>query len=541
MCGASLEGKVLAVEGEDIKLHLSIDGNQDEGEGSRFKYAPPTGNTMYSMLVVGTSARLYFPDESRNEPLVSGCVRSNGISCAKTSDTTKRYFGTEHGSELEMTPSALNIKINGASQINALKSNTQSGFSLETDLHFLSDNIIKNGSSSESYPDFDDEPQVGQMPEPEPPKEEEKGFNWGLLAVVASVATFGLATTVGVMAIGAIAGSAVVGAYKGAKNSIESQKAANGDVDCLEVIKTGFTGAVTGAKDMVITEACVAYDTLNQTASSIFDICTCGTFHNECEDFSEWSHKFFKDKAPYKNSYEFEQYLLNVALIADGAVKFGNMIDGISSGGGGFTLAFEGGYGESFAGAVPSIAAAGELGSMAVGVGAFYNAVKNGSSSNSSFNDFNAENATNKQKGNYGEYKSEDNLINNEAIKKEGYDLESVGRDAPATPNDKIVKGIDGLYKNKNPNSNIKYVIDEAKFGSSKLGKTKDGLQMSDDWIKGNKRILKAVDGDEDLARKISKALDKGQVERVLSKIDSNGNVSTYRLDSSGKVIGIWP
>ncbi|WP_353846320.1 MULTISPECIES: hypothetical protein [unclassified Clostridium] len=592
LCGASLEGKVLAVEGEEVKLHLNIDEKQDEGQGSLFKYAPPTGNTMYSMPVVGTSARLYFPDESGNEPLVSGCVRSNGSSCAKTSDTTKRYFGTEHGSELEMTPCALNIKggsaspisisiddsvgikitspkkltlsadseiimktpknvkINGVSQINALKSNTQSGFSLETDLHFLSDNVINNGSSSESYPDFDDEPQAGTMPEPEPPKEEKKGFNWGLLAVVAiatvavvaSVATFGLATTVGVMAIGAIAGSAVVGAYKGAKNSIESQKAANGDVNCLDVIKAGFTGAVTGAKDMVITEACVAYDTLNQTASSIFDICTRGTFHNECEDFSEWSHKFFKDKAPYKNSYEFEQYLLNVALIADGAVKFGNMIDGIASGSGGFTLAFEGGYGEAFAGAVPSIAAAaGELGSMAVGAGAFYNAVTNGSSSNSSFNDFNAENATNKQKGNYGEYKSEDNLINNEAIKKEGYDLESVGRDAPATPNDKIVKGIDGLYKNKNPNSNIKYVIDEAKFGSSKLGKTKDGLQMSDDWIKGNNRILKAVDGDEDLARKISKALDKGQVERVLSKIDSNGNVSTYRLDSSGKVIGIWP
>ncbi|WP_252237268.1 MULTISPECIES: hypothetical protein [unclassified Clostridium] len=183
MCGASLEGKVLAVEGEEVKLHLSIDGNQDE---------------------------------SGNEPLVSGCVRSNGSSCAKTSDTTKRYFGTEYGSELEMTPSSLNIKggsaspisisiddsvgiritspkkltlsadseiimktpknvkINGVSKINALKTNTQSGFSLETDLNFFSDNVISDGNSSESYPDFDDEPQAGQMPEAEPPKEEKK-------------------------------------------------------------------------------------------------------------------------------------------------------------------------------------------------------------------------------------------------------------------------------------------------------------------------------------------------------------------------------
>ncbi|WP_286674676.1 hypothetical protein [Clostridium sp. VAP51] len=35
--------------------------------------------------------------------------------------------------------------------------------------------------------------------------------------------------------------------------------------------------------------------------------------------------------------------------------------------------------------------------------------------------------------------------------------------------------------------------------------------------------------------------LDKGQVERVLSKIDSNGNVITYKLNSLGKIIGIWP
>ena len=74
-----------------------------------------------------------------------------------------------------------NVKVNGVSQINALKSNTQSGFSLETDLHFLSNNIIKNGSSSESYPYFEDKPQAGQMPEPEPPKEEKKDLIGGYL------------------------------------------------------------------------------------------------------------------------------------------------------------------------------------------------------------------------------------------------------------------------------------------------------------------------------------------------------------------------
>lgn len=96
-----------------------------------------------------------------------------------------------------------------------------------------------------------------------------------------------------------------------------------------------------------------------------------------------------------------------------------------------------------------------------------------------------------------------------------------------------------------NPDSNIKYVIDEAKFGSSKLGNTKDGMQMSNDWLTGkntNKsRILKAVDNDTDLSRSIVDALENNQVERVLSKVDSMGKVRTYRLDQNGKIIGEWP
>ena len=89
------------------------------------------------------------------------------------------------------------------------------------------------------------------------------------------------------------------------------------------------------------------------------------------------------------------------------------------------------------------------------------------------------------------------------------------------------------------------YIIDEAKFGKAQLGKTDDGKQMSDDWllgsVTGNNRILDAVDGDEELAYKIMEALKKGQVERVLSKVDADGNVVTYRLDSQGNIIGIWP
>ncbi|KOP69393.1 hypothetical protein AMS59_23425 [Lysinibacillus sp. FJAT-14745] len=142
--------------------------------------------------------------------------------------------------------------------------------------------------------------------------------------------------------------------------------------------------------------------------------------------------------------------------------------------------------------------------------------------------------------------KSSDNLLNNQSLKDAGYDLKPIGRGAPSSVNDKIVKGIDGLYQNKNTDSNIKYVIDEAKFGSSQLSKTpKDGPQMSDGWLTGSEtgksRILEAVDGDKKLAGKIETALEEGEVERVLSKVDSSGNVKTYRLDAKGDIIGEWP
>ncbi|NRT72213.1 phage baseplate assembly protein V [Clostridium beijerinckii] len=110
LSGASLEGKVIDRQGEQVKLQLKIDNNQNNEEASWFRFAPPTGNMMYCMPVIGTDARLYFPNESSEAPIVTGCLRTNGGSCQKTSDTTKRYLGTEHGSEIEMIPDAINIK-----------------------------------------------------------------------------------------------------------------------------------------------------------------------------------------------------------------------------------------------------------------------------------------------------------------------------------------------------------------------------------------------------------------------------------------------
>ncbi|MBN1035311.1 late control protein D [Clostridium botulinum] len=196
LSGASLEGKVLAVQGEKVKLHLNIDENQSDGEAFWFRYAPPSVNIMYAMPSIGEIVRLYFSSGGNEEPIVTGCVRKNGDTCEGTSNTKNRYFQSEHGSEIEMLPGALNIKggskeplsinfddesgvtftsptglnlnaggeivistknninISAQSQILMTKGNTENGVSIEGEFHIRANNVIKNGSSRESYAPF---------------------------------------------------------------------------------------------------------------------------------------------------------------------------------------------------------------------------------------------------------------------------------------------------------------------------------------------------------------------------------------------------
>lgn len=97
--------------------------------------------------------------------------------------------------------------------------------------------------------------------------------------------------------------------------------------------------------------------------------------------------------------------------------------------------------------------------------------------------------------------------------------------------------GVDDIWKNTHPPPD--YVIAEYKYGSSGLGQTKDGLQMSDDWLSGEKtgfdRIEHAVGHDQ--ADDILSSLRRGQVEKWLVRTDDNGVVSKAVLDSAGKVL----
>ncbi|ORO50014.1 hypothetical protein B7712_00960 [Streptococcus oralis subsp. oralis] len=124
------------------------------------------------------------------------------------------------------------------------------------------------------------------------------------------------------------------------------------------------------------------------------------------------------------------------------------------------------------------------------------------------------------------------------------YTLESIGRPAPSGIDDPIVKGIDGIYKNQTPPPS--YVINETKWGSSEINQiTRTGPQMSRKWIENRLNDL-----DRATKMDLMDALESGDVEFVISKVGSSGEISTYHaqevIDSAGQVIKVvkgpvWP
>ena len=161
---------------------------------------------------------------------------------------------------------------------------------------------------------------------------------------------------------------------------------------------------------------------------------------------------------------------------------------------------------------------------------------------NPKIKDFDPDVASTLQKSNAGEILADDNMrIVRENVGANGntYTLESIGRPAPSGIDDPIAKGIDGIYKNQTPPPS--YVINETKWGSSDINQhTKSGPQMSEQWVRDR---IDALDGTEKF--KLKEALDNGDVEFVISKVDTSGNVSTYYtkeiMDSTGRIIRVKP
>jgi phage baseplate assembly protein gpV len=115
LVGASVQGKVLAVAKDNVRVHLEIDQEQKEAEAYWFPYTSvytAEGNSgWYCMPEVGDFVRVYFPGHDETQAAAVSSVRqdSNDGANNKVSNPDIKYFRTKSGKELMFSPSEIVI------------------------------------------------------------------------------------------------------------------------------------------------------------------------------------------------------------------------------------------------------------------------------------------------------------------------------------------------------------------------------------------------------------------------------------------------
>ncbi|HHY72326.1 MAG TPA: hypothetical protein GX497_03705 [Bacillus bacterium] len=106
LCGGAIEGKIIDVAKDKVRVYHSIDDAQNKDEATWFPYSTfytAEGNSdFYWMPELGDAVQLYFPSDKEEEAVVINSVRKEGASNPKTSDPNIKYWGTNHGKHMKM-------------------------------------------------------------------------------------------------------------------------------------------------------------------------------------------------------------------------------------------------------------------------------------------------------------------------------------------------------------------------------------------------------------------------------------------------------
>lgn len=104
--GSMIYGTVLSVMENKVKLHLNIDGSQDESKAWWF---PFHRTDWYCMPEIGSCAALVFPSDEESEAYVTAILRTDGQGNRKTQKPEETYMGTREGKELKTEPGSIQI------------------------------------------------------------------------------------------------------------------------------------------------------------------------------------------------------------------------------------------------------------------------------------------------------------------------------------------------------------------------------------------------------------------------------------------------
>lgn len=109
LVGLALEGTVLDVQGEHVRLHFSIDGEQESDDCYWFPYSTPSsspdGSGWYYMPEIGDRLRVYFPTKQMRDVLAISAVSSyeGKDGPDRMADTSTKYLRSASGQEMNLS------------------------------------------------------------------------------------------------------------------------------------------------------------------------------------------------------------------------------------------------------------------------------------------------------------------------------------------------------------------------------------------------------------------------------------------------------
>ena len=478
--GMSFVGAIVGTQGEQVEVAFDID--QTAAGGNRYGFAPATGNLMYCMPQKGTKTSLYIGNGNEAQGIATGCIRTNGSTCEGTTIESNGglVLMAKEGIRLE---SMTGIAMQGMSDIMALHSEGASSLCVNGSVDMLSRLAGISASKYTGYPPYDDAPKEGEF--------DWDGFTRNLaigLGVVA-VCAIGAAISIATLGAGSILAGAFIGAGIGALSTTAMKAGEEISTGNVRSAKEAFrdvrisaaSGFITGAFGAKFPGAHRLVEGVVDTAVSAGERLAYAVF----DDSMSWDEKLAYALDPGQMVADFVT-----------GVVIGEILDGIMA-------ATQNKLRSIFANYDATMREALESGEDSVDD--IVKGVENGDILLSN----------NIQKGNYGEMKMD------VYFKSQGY--ERISLDRVTDLNAPTHQGIDGVYYKLN--GHPPYIIGEAKYGSSKLGSTKDGMQMSDTWINGSNRLVNAVG--KDVADDI---LLEGY-GRILVNIPSDGKVIIKNLD----------
>ncbi|MCX7748283.1 MAG: contractile injection system protein, VgrG/Pvc8 family [Clostridia bacterium] len=102
--GVSVEGKVIDIHEDHIRVHLEIDYSQNKEEAYWFPYSTfytAEGNTgWYCMPELDDSVKLYFPTHEEDEGVIINSIRKGTTGADKIHNPDIKYFRTKFGKEI---------------------------------------------------------------------------------------------------------------------------------------------------------------------------------------------------------------------------------------------------------------------------------------------------------------------------------------------------------------------------------------------------------------------------------------------------------